>query len=54
MEWGPTVKIGYFSQEGEELDDSMKVIDYIKEAGEYVTTNRRGDYGFRHAGAVPV
>lgn len=38
MEWGPTVKIGYFSQEGEELDDSMKVIDYIKEAGEYVTT----------------
>lgn len=38
IEWGPTVKIGYFSQEGEELDDSMKVIDYIKEAGEYVTT----------------
>ena len=38
MEWGPTVKIGYFSQEGEELDDSMKVIDYIKEAGEYVPT----------------
>jgi ATP-binding cassette subfamily F protein uup len=35
---GQTVKIGYFSQESEEMDQSMRVIDYIKEAGEYVTT----------------
>lgn len=38
VEWGQTVKIGYFSQESEEMDDSMKVIDYIREAGEYVRT----------------
>lgn len=38
VEWGQTVQIGYFSQESEELDDSMKVIDYVKEAGEYVRT----------------
>lgn len=35
---GQTVKIGYFSQESEAMDDSMKVIDYIREAGEYVQT----------------
>ena len=38
IEIGQTVKIGYFSQESESLDDSMRVIDYIKEAGEYVQT----------------
>lgn len=35
---GQTVKIGYFSQESEAMDDSMKVIDYIRAAGEYVQT----------------
>lgn len=35
---GQTIKIGYFSQENEYMDESMKVIDYVKEAGEYVTT----------------
>lgn len=35
---GQTVKIGYFSQESEEMDVKMRVIDYIKEAGEYVVT----------------
>ena len=29
--------MGYFSQENEYMDDSMRVIDYVKEAGEYVT-----------------
>ena len=38
IEIGQTVKIGYFSQESESLDDNMRVIDYIKEAGEYVQT----------------
>lgn len=38
VEIGQTVKVGYFSQESESLDDSMKVIDYIKNAGEYVKT----------------
>ncbi|PNV61828.1 ABC transporter ATP-binding protein [Clostridium sp. chh4-2] len=35
---GQTVKMGYFSQENEAMDESMKVIDYIKDAGEYVKT----------------
>lgn len=35
---GQTVQIGYFSQESETMDQSMKVIDYIREAGEYVQT----------------
>ncbi|MDD6033805.1 MAG: ABC-F family ATP-binding cassette domain-containing protein [Oscillospiraceae bacterium] len=35
---GETVKVGFFSQEGEEMDPSMRVIDYIREHGEYVET----------------
>lgn len=35
---GQTVKMGYFSQENEAMDDSLRVIDYIKNAGEYVKT----------------
>lgn len=38
VEIGQTVKLGYFSQECEMLDDTLKVIDYIKNAGEYVNT----------------
>lgn len=38
VEMGPTVKIGYFSQENESLDRSMRVIDYIKETAEFVRT----------------
>lgn len=38
IEWGETVKIGYFSQESEDMDLSMRVIDYVKEAGEFVET----------------
>ncbi|GAA0732581.1 ABC-F family ATP-binding cassette domain-containing protein [Clostridium oceanicum] len=33
---GDTVKIGYFSQENEELDESMRVIEYIKETAEFI------------------
>jgi ABC transport system ATP-binding/permease protein len=32
---GQTVKMGYFSQESETLNEEMRVIDYIKEAGEF-------------------
>lgn len=35
---GETVKIGYFSQECEEMDTSLRVIDYIKEVSEYIDT----------------
>lgn len=36
IEIGETVKIGFFTQEGYELDSSMRVIDFIKEGGEYL------------------
>ena len=34
-----TVKISYFAQENESLDNSMRVIDYIREGGEVVKTS---------------
>lgn len=38
VEIGQTVKMGYFSQENEAMDESLKVIDYIKNVAEYVQT----------------
>lgn len=38
IEIGQTVKVGYFSQENEAMDESLRVIDYIKNAAEYVQT----------------
>lgn len=35
---GATVKIGYFSQEGKELDPNMRVYDYIRETAAEVKT----------------
>lgn len=35
---GQTVKMGYFSQENEAMDESRKVIEYIKNVAEYVQT----------------
>ena len=35
---GQTVKLGYFSQENEYMDTSLRVIDYIRNAAEYVQT----------------
>ncbi|MBO5483933.1 MAG: ABC-F family ATP-binding cassette domain-containing protein [Lachnospiraceae bacterium] len=35
---GQTVKIGYFSQENEALDESLRVIDYVREGGEFIKT----------------
>ncbi len=37
ISWGETVKIGYFSQECDQMDERMRVIDYIKDQAEYVT-----------------
>lgn len=34
---GDTVKIGYYTQTDEELDGSLRVIDYIKETAEIIT-----------------
>lgn len=36
---GETVKLGYFTQENVELDGNMRVLEYIKDTAEYVTTN---------------
>ena len=38
IEVGETVHIGYFDQESRALNEELRVIDYIKEAAEYVTT----------------
>ncbi|HBM47178.1 MAG TPA: ABC transporter ATP-binding protein, partial [Lachnoclostridium sp.] len=38
IEIGQTVKIGYFSQENEAMDESLKIIDYIRNVAEYVQT----------------
>ena len=38
VEVGQTVKIGYFSQESREMDESLRVIDYIKEEANFITT----------------
>ena len=38
VEIGQTVKIGYFSQENEDMDTSCRVIDYIRNVAEYVKT----------------
>lgn len=35
---GQTVKIGYFSQESEDMEEDIRVIDYIKNVAEYVKT----------------
>ncbi len=39
IEWGETIKIGYFAQECEVMDERQRVIDYIKDAAEYVRTS---------------
>jgi len=38
IEIGQTVKIGYFGQENEALDEKSRVIDYIKETAEFIET----------------
>lgn len=38
IEIGETIKIGYFAQEEKEMDDSQRVIDYVKDIAEYITT----------------
>ncbi|MBB6454021.1 ATP-binding cassette subfamily F protein uup [Salirhabdus euzebyi] len=38
IEIGPTVKIGYYTQENVEMDESLRVIEYIKEGAEVIKT----------------
>ncbi len=37
--WGETIKIGYFAQECEVMDEQQRVIDYIRDAAEYIQTS---------------
>ncbi len=39
VDTGTTIKLGYFSQENEYMDESLKVIDYIRETAEYIQTS---------------
>ncbi len=38
VEIGQTIKIGYFGQENEALDENKRVIDYIKDTAEFIRT----------------
>jgi ATP-binding cassette subfamily F protein uup len=42
IERGDTVKIGYYTQEAPEMDQSLKAIDYIKETAEIVKDENGG------------
>lgn len=37
---GDTVKIGYFAQENAQMEENIRVIDYIKNTAEYIQTTR--------------
>ncbi len=39
VDTGETVKIGVFSQEMQHIDDSLRVIEYIKEVAEYLSSS---------------
>ena len=39
IEMGTTVHIGYYDQESRDLNDEQRVIDYIRDVAEFVTTN---------------
>ena len=38
MELGETIRLGYFAQEIPDLDESQRVIDYVKDIAEYIPT----------------
>ncbi len=35
---GETIKIGYFAQEEQDMNDNIRVIDYVKDIAEYIAT----------------
>lgn len=39
VDMGTTIKLGYFSQENEYMDENLKVIDYIRDTAEYIQTS---------------
>lgn len=43
VEYGETIRIGYFKQGYEDMDDNQRVIDYIQEEARYLKT-RQGEF----------
>ena len=41
VEYGETIRIGYFKQGHEDMDDNQRVIDYIQEEARYLKTRQR-------------
>ena len=39
---GETIKIGYFAQEEQHMDERVRVIDYVKDIAEYILTKDGG------------
>ena len=54
VEVGETIRIGYFAQEEQEMDDRQRVIDYVKDIAEYINTREGTHQCICHAGEVPV
>ena len=54
IEVGETVKIGYFAQEEQEMDDSQRVIDYVKESRRIYCHQRWQNQRIAASGAVFV
>ena len=38
IEIGETIRMGYFAQDEQHMDEKQRVIDYVKDIGEYITT----------------
>lgn len=38
IQTGETIKIGYFAQEEQDMNDNIRVIDYVKDIAEYIVT----------------
>ncbi|MBQ7529245.1 ABC-F family ATP-binding cassette domain-containing protein, partial [bacterium] len=39
VEYGETVRLGYYVQNSDDLDDNETIIDYVREGGDFVYTN---------------
>ena len=39
IQMGETIRVGYFAQEEQEMDENQRVIDYVREIGEYIHTS---------------
>ena len=42
IETGPTVKIGYYQQDRSDMDENLKIIEYIRETAEVIHSGKNG------------